>query len=314
MPGIFLRREDELVALTEAPYSAEDLLQELVARHPQLLLGGEGGGDLLLVRREAGISDAVDAAARWSLDHLFLDGDGVPVLVEVKRSSDTRIRREVVGQMLEDEVRQLAMRLAELGVPDIFVVAGDVKERVGLFDGGLALLEELASFDHGITSIGIPVYPETHPMLAEDALFAALDSKQRYATYMVSQICFDPARTLEWLRAVRMRGVALPLYVGIAGPMKMRRLMATSLRIGVGASARFLSKQGELATRLISGYRPDHLVEALAPYVGDRDHGIAGFHINTFNQVDATVDWLCSITDGRGDRILGGPWKSVARG
>ncbi len=124
------------------------------------------------------------------------------------------------------------------------MVAGDLKERVGPFEGGLALLEELASFDHGIASIGIPAYPETQPMLGEDALFAALDAKQRYATYMVSQICFDPAGTLEWLRGVRMRGVALPLYVGIAGPMKMKRLMATSLRTGVGASARFLPRRG----------------------------------------------------------------------
>jgi hypothetical protein len=38
---------------------------------------------------------------RWSLDHLFLDQDGIPTLVEVKRSTDTRIRREVVGQMLD---------------------------------------------------------------------------------------------------------------------------------------------------------------------------------------------------------------------
>ena len=38
---------------------------------------------------------------RWSADHLFLDQDGIPTLVEVKRRKDTRIRREVVGQMLE---------------------------------------------------------------------------------------------------------------------------------------------------------------------------------------------------------------------
>jgi hypothetical protein len=38
---------------------------------------------------------------RWSLDHLFFDQDAVPTLIEVKRSSDTRIRREVVGQMLD---------------------------------------------------------------------------------------------------------------------------------------------------------------------------------------------------------------------
>jgi len=35
------------------------------------------------------------------VDHLFLDQDAVPTIVEVKRSTDTRIRREVVGQMLD---------------------------------------------------------------------------------------------------------------------------------------------------------------------------------------------------------------------
>jgi hypothetical protein len=42
-----------------------------------------------------------DGPSRWSVDHLFLDQDGIPTIIEVKRSSDTRIRREVVGQMLE---------------------------------------------------------------------------------------------------------------------------------------------------------------------------------------------------------------------
>jgi hypothetical protein len=53
------------------------------------------------VGREAALPDADDATGRWSVDHLFLDQDAVPTLVEVKRSSDTRIRREVVGQMLD---------------------------------------------------------------------------------------------------------------------------------------------------------------------------------------------------------------------
>jgi hypothetical protein len=88
-------------SLTEGPYSAETVLQELVASHPEVLGSGPDAGRLLLIRREAGVADAAEAAARWSLDHLFLDGEGVPVLVEVKRSTDTRIRREVVGQMLD---------------------------------------------------------------------------------------------------------------------------------------------------------------------------------------------------------------------
>lgn len=55
----------------------------------------------LLVRREAAVADHEGGGGRWSIDHLFLDQDGIPTLVEVKRSSDTRIRREVVGQMLD---------------------------------------------------------------------------------------------------------------------------------------------------------------------------------------------------------------------
>lgn len=87
--------------MRETPYDAEAALQKLVAEHPELLVGDENDGRLLLVRQEAGVKDAADGPARWALDHLFLDGDGLPVLVEVKRSTDTRIRREVVGQMLD---------------------------------------------------------------------------------------------------------------------------------------------------------------------------------------------------------------------
>src|SRR5262249_18990480 len=47
------------------------------------------------------LPDKQDGGGRWSVDHLFLDQDAIPTLVEVKRQSDTRIRREVVGQMLD---------------------------------------------------------------------------------------------------------------------------------------------------------------------------------------------------------------------
>lgn len=89
--------------MEEVPYEAEERLQELLASHPALLAGDETGAEMswLLVQRELGVASEIEGAARWSLDHLFLDREGVPTLVEVKRSSDTRIRREVVGQMLD---------------------------------------------------------------------------------------------------------------------------------------------------------------------------------------------------------------------
>jgi hypothetical protein len=73
-----------------------------VAEHPEVLADDarSEGRSWVLVRREAGIASVADGGGRLSLDHLFLDDAGVPTFVEVKRSSDSRIRREVVGQML----------------------------------------------------------------------------------------------------------------------------------------------------------------------------------------------------------------------
>lgn len=99
-PKIFA--EDEkglLVAMRPSAPPSEDELQDLIARFPEIL--SEFEKDLLLVKREKGVPDALSGAERWSLDHLFITKSAVPVLVEVKRASDTRIRREVIGQILD---------------------------------------------------------------------------------------------------------------------------------------------------------------------------------------------------------------------
>lgn len=103
--GIFLIQNDELTELSVSPFESEDIFQELLSKHPSLIAGDQIDSDRprrwLLIRREMGVPGEEDGADRWSLDHLFLDQDGVPTLVEVKRSTDTRLRREVVGQMLD---------------------------------------------------------------------------------------------------------------------------------------------------------------------------------------------------------------------
>src|SRR4051812_23438873 len=103
--GIFLIREDDgLVKMTETPYVAEARLQELLATYPDLLTGdasGDGARRWLLVSREVALLSEGGTSGVWSVDHLFLDADAIPTLVEVKRSTNSQIRREVVGQMLD---------------------------------------------------------------------------------------------------------------------------------------------------------------------------------------------------------------------
>ena len=92
-------------ALDETPFATEDELQALVAEHPEILDGEQiRPGDArrwILVTREKGIAESSGGSARWAVDHLLIDQDAVPTLVELKRSSNSEIRRAIVGQLLE---------------------------------------------------------------------------------------------------------------------------------------------------------------------------------------------------------------------
>ena len=98
-------KQGKLEPLEEEPFSTEDELQLLIAEHPELLDGEQmRPGDprrWLLISREKGIAETTDSSARWSVDHLVVDQDAVPTLVEVKKGTNSEIRRSVVGQMLE---------------------------------------------------------------------------------------------------------------------------------------------------------------------------------------------------------------------
>ena len=100
-----LNEQGELEPMREEPFALEDDLQELVAGHLELLSGERINPDsprrFILVDREQGIADIIGGGNRWALDHLLIDQDAVPTLVEVKRSANSQIRREIVGQMMD---------------------------------------------------------------------------------------------------------------------------------------------------------------------------------------------------------------------
>src|ERR1700730_6419751 len=99
-----LKDAETLVALQPAEFASEDDFQQLLAKFPSLLSWDQNDGSSrrwLLLKREKAIPTEEEGSGRFSVDHLFVDQDGVPTLVEVKRQSDTRLRREVVGQMLD---------------------------------------------------------------------------------------------------------------------------------------------------------------------------------------------------------------------
>ena len=100
-----IRDGEELTELAQSLYSDEDFFQGLIEKYPDILAGDqinpENPRKWILISREMGVPADQDGGAQWYLDHLFIDQDAIPTFVEVKRSTDTRIRREVVAQMLD---------------------------------------------------------------------------------------------------------------------------------------------------------------------------------------------------------------------
>lgn len=76
-----LDQHQNLAELRPAPYSSEDWLRKLLATHPSILaVGSPSPVRLLLIQREFGVPESDGSSDRWSLDHLFVDQNGVPVL------------------------------------------------------------------------------------------------------------------------------------------------------------------------------------------------------------------------------------------
>jgi methylenetetrahydrofolate reductase (NADPH) len=201
----------------------------------------------------------------------------------------------ISARMIRDRAHlaDLIVWLEGAGVDRAFVVGGDAKEP-GAYPDGLSLLREMAEIGHPLSEIGIPGYPQGHAFIADKALQDALRDKAPFASYITTQLCFDPAAIGAWIAARRAEGITLLVHVGVPGVAEPQKLLTIAARIGVADTHRFLVKNVRFVTRLIrSGgfYRPDGLLEGLATAAGDPALAITGLHIYTFNAVEATEGW-----------------------
>jgi methylenetetrahydrofolate reductase (NADPH) len=187
------------------------------------------------------------------------------------------------------EAAEIADRLRGDGVRDVFVVAGDAETPRGSFHGALDLLDALDEAGRPFPEVGITGYPESHPLIDDATTVAAMAEKAPHATYVVSQVCFDPAVTARWIEDVWARGIRLPVHVGIPGAVSRAKLVRVSARIGIGDSLRFLRKNGSFAGRFVRGFDPDRLIDGLDSVLGSEKVG--GFHVFTFNDLEDTERW-----------------------
>jgi methylenetetrahydrofolate reductase (NADPH) len=190
------------------------------------------------------------------------------------------------------ELGKILAQLHNANITRAFVVGGDAQEPGEFFDG-LALLSAMEEMGHGLTEIGIPGYPEGHHIVDDETIEKAVEDKVPFASYITTQMCFTPEAISSWVYGLRDRGIGLGVYVGIPGVAELKKLLSLSVRIGVGASSRFLSHNKSLAGKLVrpGGYSADDLILGLAPLLADSSANVDGFHIYTFNAVETTEQW-----------------------
>ena len=189
-------------------------------------------------------------------------------------------------------LERLLNRLDALDIHEIFLVGGDAQDP-GEFYDAMSILQAMDNIGHSITTIGVTAYPDGHNVIPDEKLAQALHDKQPYASSMTTQMCFDQEKIGLWLKDTRNDGITLPVVFGIPGVADRLKLITISARIGVGQSARFLSKNSSLVTKFIKpgGYSPAELLEPMANMFMSNAANVAGLHIYTFNQCDTTEEW-----------------------
>lgn len=192
--------------------------------------------------------------------------------------------RSITG---EAELHSLLLQLQEAGVSELFLVAGDRRQPAGPYAWSGQLLKAVNAYSTDF-SIGIAGYPEGHPQLSKEQLSSSLEIKAPLASSMVTQMCFSAEAISRYVRTIRKGGVELPVWVGVPGPVSIRKLVSLGARLGVGRSlklARGTGMAGALWRRDdFLNYDSGRLVREVHRELAG-DPLFAGFHVYTFNDL-----------------------------
>lgn len=206
----------------------------------------------------------------------------------------------VPARMVESrgQLRDWLAQLDESRVDRLLLIAGDSDAVAGPFPDTLAVLESglLAQFRfHGI---GVAAHPDGHPMADRATLTQALGIKREYARttatrlWVVTQFTFDADVVIDWLQSLGNILEEVPVYIGMAGPTRVKTLITYAAQCGVGASARAMLRRPGSA-RLLRAWTPDGMVGALVQYCLDNPETLLrGIHLFPFGGLRQSAQWI----------------------
>jgi methylenetetrahydrofolate reductase (NADPH) len=196
--------------------------------------------------------------------------------------------------------------LADAGIEQILLVAGDRAEPDSLFSSTIDLLETGMLADAGITRVGVAGHPEGHPAVADEVIWKAIERKQAIARstgirmHIATQFGFD-ARSLTTFEAgLAARGITLPIHAGVAGPTPFTKLLKYAAHCGVGASLKAVAGNSLSLGRLphLVTRSDEMLIGVYRAKQANPDSRIFAPHFFAFGGVLETARWLRAVIEG----------------
>jgi methylenetetrahydrofolate reductase (NADPH) len=220
---------------------------------------------------------------------------------------ETMAHLSCVGESAEGLAATLD-RIAAAGIENVFALRGDPPRGQGDFvqpEGGLGSAAELAAFigSRWDFSIGGACFPEVHPEapdLATDLAYlkTKVDSGARF---LITQLFFDNQVYFDFVRAVRARGIEVPVIAGVipvasfAQTKRICELCDASIPAPLEAAFTAAGGDPEREFELGIAYASQQCAELL---IG----GAPGIHFYALNRAPATRAVLGALRASR-------PWE-----
>lgn len=196
------------------------------------------------------------------------------------------------------QLRDWLAQLEDSRVDRFLLIAGDSDSVAGPFPDTLAVLDSGVLSEFRFHGLGVAAHPDGHPMADRATLARALSIKREYARaigaklWAVTQFTFDADVVADWLNELGSIFEDVPVYIGMAGPTRIKTLIAYAAMCGVGASARMLLRRPGSA-RMLGAWKPDDLVRSLARYSLEHpDTLLPGIHLYPFGGLRQSAQWI----------------------
>jgi methylenetetrahydrofolate reductase (NADPH) len=222
---------------------------------------------------------------------------------------ETMAHLSCVGETTEGLAATLD-RIAAAGIENVFALRGDPPRGQEDFvqpEGGLASAAELAAFigTRWDFSVGGACFPEVHPEAPDlETDLAYLKTKvDSGARFLITQLFFDNQVYFDFVRAVRARGIEVPVLAGVipvasfAQTKRICELCDASIPAPLEAAFAAAGGDPEREFELGVAYAAQQCAELL---IG----GAPGIHFYALNRAPATRAVLGALRASR-------PWERV---